>query len=87
MAKRRVKSQIANDALPSSLLDPSWVQVSQIAELFGTRGTLPALNTKRGRGACWSSRMGLGRGQALITYSNLHQNQLTSWLVHILEHL
>ncbi len=40
------------DVLPSSLLDPSWVQVSQTTELFGTRGTLPALSIKKGRGAC-----------------------------------
>ncbi len=37
---------------PSSLLNPSWVQVSQTMELFGTCGTLPAFSIKRGRGAC-----------------------------------
>jgi DNA-binding sugar fermentation-stimulating protein len=37
---------------PKSLLDPSWVQVSQTMELFGIRGTFPVSNTKRGRGAC-----------------------------------
>jgi hypothetical protein len=42
----------ASDALPSSLLDSSWVQVSQTAKLFGTWGMLPTLSTKRGRGAC-----------------------------------
>jgi len=31
------------DALPSSLLDPSWVQVSQTTELFKTWGTPLAL--------------------------------------------
>jgi hypothetical protein len=41
-----------SDALPSPLLDPSWVQVNQTTKLFGTQGTLPTLNTKRGRGAC-----------------------------------
>jgi hypothetical protein len=40
-----------HDALPSSLLDPSWVQVSQTMKLFGTRGMLTALSTKRGKGA------------------------------------
>jgi hypothetical protein len=40
------------DAFPSSLLDPNWVQISQIAELFGTCGTFLALSTKRGRRAC-----------------------------------
>jgi hypothetical protein len=43
---------INSDTLPSPLLDPSWVQVNQTTKLFGTRGTLPTLNTKRGRGAC-----------------------------------
>jgi hypothetical protein len=61
------------DMLPSSLLDPNWVQISQTAELFGTWGTLLAFSTKRGRGACRSFEMGLGRGQVLVTYSNLHQ--------------
>jgi hypothetical protein len=41
-----------NDALPSSLLDLSWVQVSQTAELFGTQDMLLAFSTKRGRGPC-----------------------------------
>jgi hypothetical protein len=50
------------DVLPNPLLDPSWVQINQTTEMFGTWGTLLALNTKRGRGACWSSGMGLGRG-------------------------
>jgi hypothetical protein len=35
-------------------------------ELWGTWGTLPALSTRRGRRACWSSGMGLGR---VISYS------------------
>jgi positive regulator of sigma E activity len=33
-------------------LDPIWVQVIQTIELFGTRGTLLALNIEKGRGAC-----------------------------------
>jgi hypothetical protein len=37
-----------NDALPSPLLGPNWVQVNQIVELFGTQGTLSALSTKKG---------------------------------------
>jgi hypothetical protein len=32
---------IMPDALSSSSLAPSWVQVNQIMDLFGTRGTLP----------------------------------------------
>jgi hypothetical protein len=42
----------AADMLPSSLLNPSWVQVSQRTKLFETRGTFPTLDTKKGRGAC-----------------------------------
>jgi hypothetical protein len=41
---------MVNDTLPSPLLNPSWVQVSQTTELFGIRGTLPALITKRVEG-------------------------------------
>ncbi len=40
------------DVLPSSLLDPSWVQVNQTMKLFGTRGMLSVFNIKSGRGAC-----------------------------------
>ncbi len=40
---------IFHDALPSPELDPNQVQITQIAELFGTWGTLPALNIKRGQ--------------------------------------
>jgi hypothetical protein len=76
-----------NDALPSSLLGPSWVQVSQTMELFRTWGTLPALSIKRGRRACWSSEMGLGRGTNFNYLLKPASNQPTSWLVHILEHL
>jgi hypothetical protein len=74
------------DELPNFLLDPSWAQVSQTAKLFGTRGTLPALNIKRGRGACWSFGMGLGRGTSFSYLLEPTSKKLTSWLVHILEH-
>jgi len=40
------------DALPSPKLDPRWALVFKIAELWGLEGMLPALNTKKGRGAC-----------------------------------
>jgi hypothetical protein len=52
---------MSSDALPSPLLDPKGVQITQTAELWRTRGTFPALNTKRSRGVCWSFGMGLGR--------------------------
>jgi hypothetical protein len=67
-----------HDALPSSLLDPSWVQVNQTTKLFGTRGTLLVLSTKRGTGACWSSEMGLGRGTSFSYLPELASNQPTS---------
>jgi len=50
------------DALPSPKLDPRWALVSKIVELWGLEGMLPTLNTKKGRGVCWSFGMGLGRG-------------------------
>jgi hypothetical protein len=36
----QIQIVIKTNALPSSLVDPSWVQVNKIAELFGTQGTL-----------------------------------------------
>ncbi len=52
---------------------------------MGFEGTLPALSTKRGRGVCWSSGMGLGRGTSFSYLLELASNQPTSWLVHILD--
>ncbi len=40
------------DALSSPKLSPRWALVSKTAELWGLEGTLLALSTKRGRGAC-----------------------------------
>jgi len=40
------------DTLPSPKLDPRWAVISEITELGGLEGTLLALNTKRGGGAC-----------------------------------
>jgi hypothetical protein len=54
------------DALPSPLLDPSWVQRSHIVQLFGIWGTFLASSTKRGRGAYWSSGIRLGRRTSFI---------------------
>jgi len=75
------------DALPSFLFDPKCVWVIQIAELWRTRGTLPALSIKRGRGSCWSSKMGLGRVTSFSYLLELASNQPTSWLVPFMEHL
>jgi len=44
------------DTFPSSLLDPSWVQVSQTTELFGTQGTLPSLSLKGANGRAEAPR-------------------------------
>ncbi len=41
-----------HDALPSPKLGPRWAFVSKTTELWRLKGTLLALNTKRGRGAC-----------------------------------
>jgi len=40
------------DVLSSPKLGPRWALVSKTAELWGLEGMLPALSTKRGRGAC-----------------------------------
>jgi len=55
-------------------------------EVWGLEGTLPALSTKRGRGACWSSGMGLGRRTSLFTYSQPAIKPITRWLVHLWKH-
>jgi hypothetical protein len=44
----RLLSAKCIDALPSPLLDPSWVQVSQTVELFKTQDMLLVLNTLKG---------------------------------------
>jgi hypothetical protein len=74
------------DVLPSPKLGPRWALVSKTTKLWGLEGTLPALNTKRGRRACWSSGMGLGRGTNFSYLLELASSQPTSWLVCILEH-
>jgi hypothetical protein len=50
--KSKIGISMVFDALPSPLLDPSWVQRSHTVELFGTWSTLPTSITKRGRGVC-----------------------------------
>ncbi len=58
--------KFAYDALPSSLQTHLRVQVCGNAERVGTQSHSLAHNTWRGRGACWSSGMGLGRSDQLI---------------------
>jgi hypothetical protein len=43
--------KIIIDATPSPKLGPRWPSFKN-AEVWGLEGPLPALNTKRGRGAC-----------------------------------
>jgi len=74
------------DVLPSLKLGPRWAFVSKTVELWGLEGTLPALSTKKGRGACKSFGMGLGRGTSFSYSLELASSQPISWLVRILEH-
>ncbi len=62
------------DALPSSLWTHLRVQVCGNAKAVGTWGRSLAHNTQKGRGACWSSGMGLGRIDKLHSLTRtLHQ--------------
>jgi hypothetical protein len=49
---RPLTISLATNVLASPELGPRWALVSKTTELWGLEGTLPALNTKRGRGAC-----------------------------------
>jgi hypothetical protein len=40
------------DALPNPKLGPRWALVSKTAKLWGLKGTLLALSTKRGKWVC-----------------------------------
>jgi hypothetical protein len=44
--KRRKFTQ--SEAFPRPLLDPSWVQINKIVEMFGNWGTIPGSSTKKG---------------------------------------
>ncbi len=80
------KEGLPIDTLPSPKLGLRWALVSKTAELWGLEGTLPALSTKRGRGACSSSGMGLGIGTRFSYSLELASSQPISWLVRILKH-
>jgi hypothetical protein len=75
------------DALPSPKLGPKWTLVFKTAELWGFEGTLVAFSIKRGRGVCWSSGMGLGKGKNFSYLLEHASRQPTSWLIRILKHL
>jgi hypothetical protein len=62
------------DALPSSLWTHLRVQVCDNAEGVGTWSRSLTHNTWRGRGACWSSGIGLGRCDKLIHSHGPTQN-------------
>jgi len=51
---------------PKFLVKPKLGLSYSTAKLWGTQGMFPAFNTRQGKGACWSSRMGLRR---VISYS------------------
>jgi hypothetical protein len=70
---------------PKFLVRPKLGLSYSIAELWGTLGTFPTLSTRRGRGACWSSRIGLRRVTSFTYLLEPASNQLTSGLVHFLE--
>jgi len=74
------------DALPSPKLGPRWALVFKTSKLWGLEGTLPAFSIKRGRRACWSSGMGLGRRTRFSYLLEPTSSQPTSWLIRILEH-
>jgi hypothetical protein len=51
---------------PKFLVRPKLGLSYSTMELWGIWSTLPTLNTRRDRWACWSSRMGLGRVTSFI---------------------
>jgi hypothetical protein len=69
------------DALPSSLINSNmnlkWKQRKR-KEL----GHAHWFATLWGKGACWSSGMGLGRSTSTYSLTRTCTNQTTSWLVH-----
>jgi hypothetical protein len=69
---------------PKSLVRLPRVQLCHKVEVWGLEGSLPALDTKRGRGACWGSGIRLGRGTSYLVIRSCIQNQPTSWLELIL---
>jgi hypothetical protein len=80
------KKWLPIDALPSPKLGPRWALVFKTTKLWGLEGTFSTLSTKRGRGACWSSEMGLGIGISFSYSLEPASSQPISWLVRILKH-
>jgi len=70
---------------PKSLVRPKLGPSYSTTKMWGTQGTLLAFNTKGVEGLCWSSGIGTRTSDKLysLSYSILHQNQPSSWLVHI----
>jgi hypothetical protein len=70
---------------PKSLISPKLGLGHSSCEISGTRGTLPASNTKGGwEGRVESFGIRLGRGTSLLSYRSCIQIQPTSWLELIL---
>jgi hypothetical protein len=60
--------------------------VYKTMKLWGLEGTLPALDTKKAKGACWTSGIGLWRGTNFSHLLEPASSQPTSWLFRTLEH-
>jgi hypothetical protein len=70
----------SNDALPSFLIDSNvnlrWKQrkSKELGTLFGSQHF-------GGRGACWSSEMGIRKSDKHQLFTHTYTNQTTNWLV------
>jgi hypothetical protein len=71
---------ILNDAPPTPWKTQMWVQVKDSGRKR-SRDTFPSSQHLKGRGACWSSGMGLGRIDKLIHSPGPAHNP-HKWLVH-----
>jgi hypothetical protein len=60
-----------------------WVQTENNGRVK-SRGTFPGLQHFGGKGACWNSRMGLGRMTSIYSLTWICTNQTTHWLMHSL---
>ncbi len=68
---------------PKFLVGPKKGPTMLKSESSWTLVPLPTSSTKGVRGACWKLWDYIRKRDNVFSYSVLHQNQLTSWLVHI----
>ncbi len=73
-----------NDALPSLKPSPKMGLGFQNAEMGRLEGTLPTLNTRRGRGGVLSLWDQTRKRDKLLSYQVLHPKPTTRWLELIL---